>query len=289
MNKGNVTIVLVFMGFFLFLLLLEALFPLRHRTRALVRRLVTNLCVSAFAFAVAAGIVRPVGLSLADWTSARPFGLLHIVALPAAVQLGLAFLLMDLTFYYWHLANHVIPGLWRFHNVHHIDPDLDVSTALRFHVGEVLLSTGFRVIQVGLIGLSPLMYMIYESVFQGSTLFQHSNVRLPLRAERLLNKVLVTPRMHGIHHSVVAGETNANYSTVFSWWDRLHRSLRLDIPQSALVIGIPAYHEPVDNTLWNVLVLPFRTQRAYWCWRDGSQPTRDTTEPRARRAQMLEE
>ena len=288
MNKGNVTIVLVFMGFFLFLLLLEALFPLRHRTRALVRRLVTNLCVSAFAFAVAAGIVRPVGLSLADWTSARPFGLLHIVALPAAVQLGLAFLLMDLTFYYWHLANHVIPGLWRFHNVHHIDPDLDVSTALRFHVGEVLLSTGFRVVQVGLIGLSPLMYMIYESVFQGSTLFQHSNVRLPLRAERLLNKVLVTPRMHGIHHSVVAGETNANYSTVFSWWDRLHRSLRLDIPQSALVIGIPAYHEPVDNTLWNVLVLPFRTQRAYWCWPDGSRPTRDTTETRPRRTQMME-
>ena len=288
MNKGNVTIVLVFMGFFLFLLLLEALFPLRHRTRALVRRLITNLCVSAFAFAVAAGIVRPVGLSLADWTSARPFGLLHIVALPAAVQLGLAFLLMDLTFYYWHLANHVIPGLWRFHNVHHIDPDLDVSTALRFHVVEVLLSTGFRVVQVGLIGLSPLMYMIYESVFQGSTLFQHSNVRLPLRAERLLNKVLVTPRMHGIHHSVVAGETNANYSTVFSWWDRLHRSLRLDIPQSALVIGIPAYHAPVDNTLWNVLVLPFRTQRAYWYWPDGSQPTRDTTATRARRTQMME-
>ena len=282
------TIVPVFMGLFLLLLLLEALFPLRHRTRTLVHRLVVNLGVAALVFAVAAWIVRPVGLSLAAWTSATSFGFLHLVALPAAVQFGLAFLLMDLTFYYWHLANHKLSVLWRFHNVHHIDPDLDVSTALRFHMGEVLLSAGFRVLQVGLIGLSPLMYMIYESVFQGSTLFQHSNVRLPLRAERLLNKVLVTPRMHGIHHSVVAGETNANYSTVSSWWDRLHRSLRLDIPQSALVIGIPAYHEPVDNTLWNVLVLPFRTQRAYWCWPDGSQPTRDTTETRARRSQMME-
>jgi len=288
MNKGNVTIVLVFVGFFLVLLLLEARFPLRHRTRALVRRLITNLCTSAFAFVVAVGIVRPVGLSLAAWTSAKSFGLLHIVTLPAAIHFSLAFLLMDLTFYYWHLANHIIPGLWRFHNVHHIDPDLDVSTALRFHIGEVLLSTGFRVIQVGLIGLSPLMYTIYESVFQGCTLFQHSNVRLPLRAERLLNKVLVTPRMHGIHHSVVAEERNANYSTVFSWWDRLHRSLRLDIPQAALVLGIPAYHEPVDNTLWNVLVLPFRTQRAYWCWPNGSQPTRDTAETRAHRTQMME-
>jgi len=280
--------VLVLIGFFLFLFLIEALFPLRTRTRALVHRLITNLCVSIFAFAVAARIVRPVGLSLAAWTAAKPFGLLHLVALPAAVQFGLAFLLMDLTFYYWHLANHRIPVLWRFHNVHHIDPDLDVSTALRFHVVEVLLSTGFRVVQVGLIGLSPLTYMIYESVFQASTLFQHSNVRLPLRAERLLNTVLVTPRMHGIHHSVVENETNSNYSTVFSWWDRLHRSLHLDIPQSTLVIGIPAYREPVDNTLWNVLALPFRTQRAYWYWPDGSRPTRDTTATRAHRTRMME-
>ena len=281
------TIVLMLMGFGLCLFLLEALFPLRQRTRALVRRLITNLCMSAFAFAVAALIVRPVGLSLAAWTTVKPFGLLHLVALPAVVRFGLAFVLMDLTFYYWHLANHMLPVLWRFHNVHHLDPDLDVSTALRFHLGEVLLSAGFRVLQVGLIGLPPLTYMIYEGVFQASTLFHHSNVRLPLRAERLLNLVLVTPRMHGIHHSVVAGETNANYSTVFSWWDRLHRSLRLDIPQASLVIGIPAYHEPVDNTLWNLLVLPFRKQRAYWYWPDGSRPTRDITATRARRTRMM--
>jgi len=280
------TVVLVLMGFFLLLFLLEALLPLRYRTRALLHRLLINLCVAVLAFAVAATVVRPVGLSLAGWASSRSFGLLHIVALPAVVQFGLAFLLMDLTFYYWHLANHRIPVLWRFHNVHHIDPDLDVSTALRFHLGELLLSAGFRVLQVGLIGLSPLTYIAYESVFQGSTLFHHSNVRLPLRAERLLNRVLVTPRMHGIHHSVVEDEANSNYSTVFSWWDRLHRSVRLDIPQSALVIGVPAYHEPVDNTLWHVLALPFRAQRTYWSWPDGSRPTRDTTMTPVRRSWM---
>src|SRR5262249_43005886 len=243
-----------------------------------------NLCVSVLAFAVAAVMVRPVGLSLAAWTTAQPFGLLHLVALPAAVQGGLAFFLMDLTFYFWPLANHRLPLLWMFHHVHHIEPDLDVSTALRFHAGEVLFSAGFRVLQVGLIGLPPLTYMIYEGVFQASTLFHHSNVRLPLWAERLLNLVLVTPRMHGIHHSVVEGETNANYSTVFSWWDRLHRSLCLDVPQSALVIGIPAYQEPGDNTLWNVLALPFRTQRAYWYHPDGSRPTRDTAATQGRRS-----
>ena len=122
----------------------------------------------------------------------------------------------------------------------------------------------------------------------GSTLFHHSNVRLPLQAERLLNKILVTPRMHGIHHSVVQNETNSNYSVVFPWWDRLHSSLRLDIPQAAIVIGVPAYHEPVDNTLWNVLSLPFRRQRDYWRWPDGSRPMRDTAETGDARTLMRE-
>jgi sterol desaturase/sphingolipid hydroxylase (fatty acid hydroxylase superfamily) len=287
-HRCMMSLILMLIGFFLLLLLVEVLFPLRHRTRILIRRLIMNLCISVFAIVVAAFIVRPVGLSLAAWTAEKSFGLLHIVALPAAVRFTLAFLLMDLTFYYWHLANHMIPGLWRFHNVHHIDPDLDVSTALRFHVGEVLLSAGFRAVQVGLIGLPPLTYMIYESVFQGSTLFHHSNVRLPLQAERLLNKILVTPRMHGIHHSVVQNETNSNYSVVFPWWDRLHSSLRLDIPQAAIVIGVPAYHEPVDNTLWNVLSLPFRRQRDYWRWPDGSRPMRDTAETGDARTLMRE-
>jgi sterol desaturase/sphingolipid hydroxylase (fatty acid hydroxylase superfamily) len=103
-------------------------------------------------------------------------------------------------------------------------------------------------------------------------------MRLPLRVERLLNQVLVTPRMHGIHHSVVQNETNSNYAVVFSWWDRLHRSLRLDVPQGAIVIGIPAYHTPADNTLWNVLLLPFRHQRDYWLWPNGSRPMRNSTD-----------
>ena len=281
-------IAFILAGFFLLLLLLEALFPLRYRTWALVGRLLVNLCVSALAFAAAAWVVRPIGLSLAAWMSAKSFGLLYIVPLPAVVQFGLAFLLMDLTFYYWHLANHMLPVLWRFHNVHHIDPDLDASTALRFHVGEVLFSAGFRILQVGLIGLPPLTYMIYEGVFQASTLFQHSNIRLPLQVEHLLNIVLVIPRMHGIHHSTVVGEANSNYSVVFPWWDRLHRSLRLNVPQSAIIIGVPAYQEPTDHTLWNVLALPFRRQRDYWCWPDGTQPVRATATASVQRTCMLE-
>ena len=147
------------------------------------------------------------------WAGLQPFCLIHVVPLPAAGQFIVAFLLMDLSFYWWNVLNHRIPFLWRFHNVHHIDPDLDVSTGFRFHFGEVAMSAVFRVVQVALIGISAPAFATYELVFQANTLFHHSNVRLPIRFERLLNKVLVTPRMHGIHHSQVQGETNSNY-----WW-----------------------------------------------------------------------
>ena len=136
---------------------------------------------------------------------------------------------MDLTFYYWHRLNHTRPLLWRFHNVHHADPDMDVTTSFRFHWGEVLYSTVFRLLQVGLIGVSPLTYLVYEVVFNGATMFHHSNLRLPVAWERRLNRVFVTPRMHGVHHSAVGPETNSNYSVIFSWWDRLNRSLRLNV------------------------------------------------------------
>ena len=123
---------------------------------------------------------------------------------------------MDLTFYYWHRLNHLRPLLWRFHNVHHVDPDMDVTTSFRFHLGEVLYSTLFRLLQVGLMGVSPLTYLLYEFIFNCATMFHHSNVRLPLAWERLLNRVFVTPRMHGVHHSALGPETNSNYSVIFS-------------------------------------------------------------------------
>jgi sterol desaturase/sphingolipid hydroxylase (fatty acid hydroxylase superfamily) len=199
-----------------------------------------------------------------DRASAAPFGLIHIVPLPPAVQFVAAMLLMDLLFYWWHVATHQVRFLWRFHNVHHIDPDLDVSTAFRFHAGEVALSAGFRVVQIALVGPTALMFVVYELIFQANTLFHHSNLRLPIRFERILNLVLVTPRMHGIHHSQRRHETNSNYSSVFSCWDRLHRTFGVNVPQSAIVIGVPAYTDPADNTLRGLLMMPFRPQRDYW-------------------------
>ena len=135
-----------------------------------------------------------------------------------------------------------------------------------------------------MIGISAWTYVIYEFVFQAGTLFHHSNIRFPLRVERLLVLLIVTPRMHGIHHSQVPGETNSNYSTVFSFWDRLHRTLGLNIRQSAIRIGIPGYAEAGDNRLTPALTTPFRHQRDYWRRTDGSLPVR--TDAQGKKGQL---
>lgn len=262
---------------------LERVVPLRRQTRSLVGRLLVNLGVSAVAFGAALLLVTPAASRAAGWTGAEPFGLLHAVPLPAPLAAVAAFLLLDLSFYYWHRLNHRVPFLWRFHNVHHFDPDLDVSTAFRFHFGEIALSAGLRVVQVVLIAPSVWTFAAYEVVFQANTLFHHSNVRLPIRLERVLNRLLVTPRMHGIHHSQVQRETNSNYGVVFPWWDRLHRTLGLNVPQSGVVIGVPGYSEPGDNRLWHAFTAPFRRQKDYWRTPDGAPVTRNAgTEERER-------
>ena len=270
MTRAMITTALVLSGLFVILFICERLWRLRQALQRLARRLLVNLSISALAIGTAAALVEPAGATALQYVSNRGFGLLSWIEFPAAVRFMIGFLLLDLTFYYWHLANHKIAFLWRFHNVHHIDRDLDVSTAFRFHFGEVAMSAGFRVAQILLLGVSPVNFAIYELVFQANTLFHHSNVRLPLQAERRLNLILVTPRMHGIHHSEIRRENNSNFSVVFPWWDRLHRTLRLNVPQSQIVIGIPGYAEIADSKLGEALLMPFKRQRDYWRRADGT-------------------
>ncbi len=261
---------LVVAAIFALLFVLERFSPLRESTRSLIARLVVNLAISALMFIAAIALVQPAARWALRWSAEKSFGLVHLVALPGWMEFAVSFLLMDLGFYYWHLANHRLPFLWRFHNVHHIDPDLDVSTAFRFHFGEVALSSAFNLLEVSLLGMSASAFAVYQLAFQAEVLFHHSNLRLPIRFERLLSKVIVTPRMHGIHHSQVQRENNSNFGTVFTWWDRLHRTLGLNISQSEIVIGIPAYSRPEDNSVGNALLLPFRKQRDYWRNPDGT-------------------
>jgi sterol desaturase/sphingolipid hydroxylase (fatty acid hydroxylase superfamily) len=268
---------------FLVLFILERLLPLRRPKRALRPRLVVNLLITALSFGVGLALVRPLALVVvAAWVESHQFGLLPWSGLPFWAQFALGFLWMDLSFYWWHRANHLYPLLWRFHNVHHIDPDMDVSTSFRFHFGETFYSTAFRVFQVGVAGIAPLTYLFYEFIFNLATMFHHSNLRLPLGLERLLNKILVTPRMHGVHHSAVGPETNSNYSVIFRWWDYLHQTLRLNVPQQDVVIGVPGYLRPDDNRFLSLVTMPLARQRPYWRWPSGKgsvRPPGEITDP----------
>ena len=273
-RQFEVTTTVIIVVIFLAQLIIETRFSLRQGKRSKIERFLINVGVSALALATGAYVVAPVALRLASWNSESPFGLLRFLSLPFTTEFIIGFLLMDLTFYYWHWANHSIAFFWRFHNVHHVDPDLDVSTSFRFHFGEVLYSLGLKAFQIYLIGIPMVTYLVYELIFQCATMFHHSNVRLPITVERCLNKIIVTPRMHGIHHSIVKDETNSNYSVIFRWWDLMHGTLRLNVKQSDVVIGVPAYLDPADNKFVNLLILPFRKQREYWRLPDENQSER---------------
>ncbi len=268
------------------LFLLERRLPLREERHALGRRLLVNAGISALALASAYLVVRPAVDAMFERSSGQSFGILHLADLPAPAGFLLAFLLMDLTFYWWHRANHHIGFLWRFHNTHHIDPDLDASTSFRFHFVEVVLSAGFRVIQISIVGVGAWTYAIYDVVFTCGTIFHHSNLRLPVRLERVLNWIVVTPRMHGIHHSQVREENRSNFSVVFPWWDRLHRTLCLNVPQSQVAIGIAGYSLSNDNTVWHAHAMAFRKQRDYWQDREGKRVRRDPAVSGAQRAHL---
>ena len=256
--------IFVVLGALALFFVLENLVPLRKQRAPLARRLVVNFALSALTYLSAALVMRPVALSAMGWAGNVSFGLLHWITLPPVLSFIVAFLLLDLSFYYWHRLNHVVPFLWRFHNVHHSDPDMDASTGFRFHFGEIVLSTIFRAVQVGLIGVSLETFLAFELIFQIATYFHHSNLRLSLGLERVVNFVIVTPRMHTIHHSQVRDETNSNYSVIFSLWDRINRTFRWGIPVSTVSIGVPGYAAASDNSIVELLKAPFLSQRDYW-------------------------
>lgn len=241
---------------------LESRRPLRRNVESKVRRNARNLAVAALAAASLQFVERPVTQSLTTLVESRRWGLLKRVRLPAWLEVTLAIVLMDYTLYVWHVLMHRVPFLWRFHIVHHADLDLDASTALRFHAGELAIATGWRACQVLIIGVSPLSLSVWQAFLLLSVLFHHSNVQLPIEVERKLNPVFVTPRMHGIHHSVLAEERNANWSSGLTIWDRLHGTLRLNVPQDRITIGLSRYRNPEEVGLVAMLKMPFREQPA---------------------------
>jgi sterol desaturase/sphingolipid hydroxylase (fatty acid hydroxylase superfamily) len=243
---------------------LEWLSPIRPRRADWKARWFTNAALSILVYGVAAACVRPAVFFTLQNTQGHQWGILPGLGFSGVVGLVVGFLFLDLSFYFWHRLNHEWAFLWRFHNVHHLDPGLDVTTGFRFHFVEVLLSSVFRVLQVFVIGPDLATVLFYEAVFQGATFFHHSNIKIPERLSRLIDFVLVTPRMHTVHHSMDRRQAFSNYSVVFSFWDRVLRTYRATGNLESIRIGIPAYSESADNQLARLMRLPFEAQRDYW-------------------------
>ena len=258
---------------FVALLLLQWRFPLRRQHFSVLHRLVRNFVLSIPGFAIVRLAMLPIPIAIAIWARERHVGLLNCLHFPGWAAVIATFLLVDYAYWWWHWAMHMAPFFWRFHNVHHTDLDLDVTTAARFHFGEMILSIGFLSLAVSVFGIGPIMLVVFFIAFEAETLFHHSNWRLPIKLERILNLIIVTPRMHGIHHSIVQRETNSNFGTIFCWWDKLHRTLRRDIPQEAVTIGVAAYRDEHELTLGKLFALPFRRQRD-WRLPSGEIPER---------------
>jgi sterol desaturase/sphingolipid hydroxylase (fatty acid hydroxylase superfamily) len=240
------------------LFVVERLRPLRQSKEPGLERVGRNLAIGLLAAGTTAASERPVVAPVQRLAERRRMGLLRWLPLPRAARFALGFLLLDYTLYLWHRLNHQVPQLWRFHAVHHIDLDLDSTTGLRFHFGELALAAGFRAAQVLLLGVDRETLAAWQQALLLSVVFHHSNAALPLTLEQRLVAWIVTPRMHGIHHSTRPDETNSNYSSLLSCWDRLHGSLRLDTPQEAIVIGVDGYLDAGAVTLERSLMLPFR-------------------------------
>jgi sterol desaturase/sphingolipid hydroxylase (fatty acid hydroxylase superfamily) len=206
---------------------------------------------------------------LANRVERERLGILQNLPLPRPLATLAGVLLLDYTLWWWHFANHRLAALWRFHLVHHVDRDLDTSTGVRFHFGEIGLSVAYRMAQFRLLGASRPAVTVWQTLLLMSIGFHHSNLRLPKEFERILVRWVVTPRMHGIHHSDYRDEADSNWSSLFSVWDRLHGTLRLDVPQETIEIGVPAYQREEDVTLAAITVMPFAAQRHDWTGPDG--------------------
>jgi sterol desaturase/sphingolipid hydroxylase (fatty acid hydroxylase superfamily) len=262
LNPGQGTArLLTFAGVLLLLALWEWRAELRHATLLRRQRWPTNLGLGALD-AVLVRLIAPAGAVGAAMLAARQsFGIFNWAPLPAAVSFIGSLLLLDLTIYAQHRLFHRAPWLWRIHRVHHSDAQLDVSTALRFHPAESLLSMALKAAVAFLFGMPPTAVFAFEILLNAAAMFNHTNVSLGPRWDRMLRWLLVTPDMHRIHHSTAREEADSNYGFSLSWWDHLFRSYRDHprIAQTVMPIGLPdGATLAAHRRLWPLLQMPVK-------------------------------
>lgn len=248
------------LGALVLLPVLERRRPLRPATEPLWRRDLRNLAVAAVATATLSRLQAPMVEPLARWVERRRWGLTQHLPAPAWARDAAAVVLMDYGLYVWHVLLHRSGRLWRFHRVHHADLDLSASTALRFHFGELIASAPWRAAQVLAIGTSPRALHIWSKLLFASILFHHSNLRMPERLERRLGRWVMTPRLHGLHHSTEKRHADSNWSSGLTLWDRLHGTWDPE-PEQPAELGVPDLRRPEELGFERLMRMPFAAKR----------------------------
>ena len=244
------------LGLGLGLLWLERRVPLRASREPKKRRLGRNLVMSGLNALTVSTLEMPIINWLSRQVELRRWGLAQRLFLPRWARDLLAVTLLDYTLFLWHVLVHRNRWLWRLHQVHHADLDLDASTALRFHFVEMVVSVPWRAAQVVVIGVSPRALSIWQRLLMASILFHHSNVCLPARFEKALSWLVMTPRLHGIHHAREPALRDTNWSSGLTLWDILHGTRKTDVPQESIRIGIEGFTQPEQVRLGRMLLLP---------------------------------
>jgi len=188
------------------------------------------------------------------------WGLFNAVAIPFAVAVLVSVILLDLAIYLQHALFHAVPALWRLHRMHHADLDIDVTTGVRFHPVEILLSLLIKFAVIALLGAPALAVLIFEVLLNATSMFNHSNVRMPAPVDRIVRLLVVTPDMHRVHHSIVRTETNSNFGFNFPWWDRLFGTYRAQpaAGHDGMTIGVEVFRDPAELRLDRMLLQPLR-------------------------------
>lgn len=253
----------VFGGVLVLMLVLETLFPRKARTQNRVMRTATNLGVvvlyTALMRAIFAVVAIGAAVGVAAYAAKQDWGLLNLFDMPLWVHIAVSAILLDLAVYWQHVASHKIPMIWSFHKMHHADRDIDATTGIRFHPVEIVLSMAYKMVIVLILGPHIVGVILFEIVLNGSALFNHANLRLPLWLDKIVRLVFVTPDMHRVHHSVIGRETNSNYGFNLSIWDRIFGSY-IDQPKEGhddMTIGLPEYQTDNPSHLLWCLMLPF--------------------------------
>lgn len=244
---------------FLVFAAIELVVPFRRLSQPKPQRWFTNLALFALDTLALRLLVPGAMVGAALWATTKGWGLLNMLSLPPWLAVVLAVVVLDLALWVQHWATHRVPVLWRMHRVHHADRDFDVTTAARFHPFEIVLSMLYKMAVVVALGAPVLGVFLFEVLFTAATLFNHSNIRLPRRAEGAVRGVLVTPDMHRIHHSARVPEANSNYGTLLPWWDRLLGTYVAEPQdgQAGLTIGLTRWQDERPRRLGFSLRMPF--------------------------------